>query len=354
MKISTQKSTWTVIGLGIALLAGLPVLADDTELLLINPDPTTNPKPNILFILDTSGSMSTSENTTDPFDDTQVYGGDCDPTRVYWTDVDVVPNCATTTNFTEGASFHCEYAALQMEAIGSFTNTMVQYRSGGNDGTTAEPARWQYLMPGFNTEPVECQADSGVHGDGRATFLWAANGSGLSDPFVNNPDDELSWGSAPRNLGYTFYNGNYLNWKSSPATVSLTRATIMQVVIKKILSSVSNLNVGLMRFNIVQGGVVSVGIKDLDTNRQEILDMIDTFDPDQNTPLSETMYEAALYWQGLPSHFGENPADYPTDTMALSSLSPDVYQQPSWDACAKNYNVLRLTAYRQKTMTAPA
>ena len=58
MKISVKKVTWMTAGTCFALLAGAPAIADDTELLLINPDPTQNPKPNVMFILDTSGSIT--------------------------------------------------------------------------------------------------------------------------------------------------------------------------------------------------------------------------------------------------------------------------------------------------------
>ena len=342
MKISTQKFAWMTTGLGVALLAGVPAIADDTELLLINPDPTQNPKPNVMFILDTSGSMTTNETTIDPYDSTQTYTGACGSDRMYWTDVDVTPVCdAANTKYIEKASFLCDYAANQINGIGSFTNTMVQYRAGGKDGTsTSGTSRWDYLAPGYNTEPVECQADSGVHGDGRSTHLWASSGTNLADPFTDNPDEELSWGSAPRNLGYTFYDGNYLNWKNSPVNVTMSRSDIMKEVTKKVLSSVNNLNVGLMRFNEQQGGPVTLGISDLDTNRQDILDAIDALPADGWTPLSETLYEAALYWRGMPAHFGEIITENPTDPNALASTSPEVYKSPDWDVCAKNYNVL--------------
>ena len=137
MKISTQKITWMTTGLGVALLAGAPAIADDTELLLINPDPTQNPKPNVMFILDTSGSMTTSETTIDPYDSTLTYAGACDTNRIYWTDVDITPVCdAANLHYIEKSSFHCDYAANQISGIGSFTNTMVQYRDGGKDGTS--------------------------------------------------------------------------------------------------------------------------------------------------------------------------------------------------------------------------
>ena len=341
MKISTQKFAWMTTGLGVALLAGVPAVADDTELLLINPDPTQNPKPNVMFILDTSGSMTTTESTIDPYDSTRTYAGACSSDRVYWTDVDITPVCdATNLNYIEKTSFHCQYATNQMAGIGSFTNTMVQYRNGGKNGGGPGPTMWQYLASGYNTAPVECQADNGVHGDGRATFLWPVGAADQPDAFVDNPDDGLAWGSAPRNISYTFYDGNYLNWKNSPTNVTMSRSDIMKEVTKKVLSSVNNLNVGLMRFNEQQGGPVTLAISDLDTNRQAILDAIDDLPADGWTPLSETLYEAALYWRGMPAHFGELISENPTDPNALASTSPEVYRAPDWDVCAKNYNVL--------------
>ena len=341
MKISSRKNTWISVGCGVALLAGAPAMADDTELLLITPDPRFNPKPNVMFILDTSGSMGSSETTIQPYDSNLSYGGDCDINAVYWTEVDVLPTCdASNTQWVAKSSFHCEYADKQISGIGSFTNTMVQFRDGGKGGVGPGPYRWQYLAPGYNTQPVECQADSGTHGDGRPTFLWADNGTNLPDPWIDDPSQELSWGSAPRNLGYTFYDGNYLNWKASPASVSMTRLDIMKEVTKKVLNSVNNLNVGLMRFNNQQGGPVMLGITDLDANRQTVIDAIDTLPANGWTPLSETLYESALYWRGMPAHYGELIDETDTDELALASEDPEVYQQPVWDSCTKNYNVL--------------
>jgi len=343
MKISKTKTTWTSIGCAVALLAGVPAIADDTELLLLNPDPSQNPKPNVMFILDTSGSMTTLESTNEPYDSVvnPSYPGACDAGRIYWTEVDVLPVCdATNLNWVLKTSFHCEFAQKQIAGIGSFTNTMVQFRDGGKAGNDPGPFRWQYIAPGYHTQPVECQADSGAHGDGRPTFLWADNGTNLPDPWIDDPSQELSWGSAPRNLGYTFYDGNYLNWKNSPISVNLSRSEIMKVVTKKVLSSVNNLNVGLMRFNNMDGGPVILGMTDLDDNRQDVLDAIEGLPADGRTPLSETLYESALYWRGMPAHYGELISETPTDPGALASTSPEVYDQPEWDVCAKNYNVL--------------
>jgi type IV pilus assembly protein PilY1 len=343
MKISTRKITWMSVSCVVAMLAGMPAIADDTELLLINPDPSKNPKPNVMFILDTSGSMTTTQVTTAPYDGNMVYGGACDTSRIYWTDVDVEPVCnAANLNYIQKTAFKCDFASKQIFGIGSFTNTMVQYRDGGKDGMSSGPARWQYLAAGYNTAPVECQADSGKHGDGRPTFLWAANGTDLADPFTDNPNNELSWGSAPRNLSYTFYDGNYLNWKNSPTTVTMSRINIIKEVTKKVLSSVNNLNVGLMRFNDRDGGPVILGMTDLDSNRTVVTNAVDSLTANGRTPLSETLYENALYWRGMTAHYPNLGLAglVPTNPNALVSSSPQVYKQPGWDVCAKNYNVV--------------
>ena len=146
MKILMRKITWMSAGFALAMLSGAPAVADDTELLLINPDPTQNPKANVLFILDTSGSMGNPVGTIEPYDSTIPYGGPCDPNSIYWTDVDVLPVCdGNEENYVYKTFFHCDYASNQIAGIGSFTNTMVQYRDGGKNGTGSGPFRWQYM-----------------------------------------------------------------------------------------------------------------------------------------------------------------------------------------------------------------
>ena len=336
MKIRIQEATWTSLGCALAMLTGAPAIADDTELLLLNPNTTPGPKANVMFIMDTSGSMDTSEQTVAPYDSAQTYTGNCFTDALYWTDVDVTPVCdGTETQYVFDTAFHCDFATQQISGIGSFTNTMVQYRS-DNSG----PEFWQYLEPGNNMSPVECQADRGVHGSGVPGDVYAASGSALSNLWTSDPNGELSWGSAPRNLAYTIYDGNYLNWQASPVTVTLTRNQIMIAVAQKVLNSVNNMNVGLMRFNNMDGGPVILAMQDLETHRTNILNTIGALPAAGNTPLAESLYENALYWGGLPAHYGENISETPTDPAALASDPPEVYAQPPVDVCAKNYNVL--------------
>jgi type IV pilus assembly protein PilY1 len=350
MKISMRRITWMSVSFAFALLTGMPAVADDTELLLLNPDPSNEPKPNVMFILDTSGSMTTTQSTLDPYDSARPEGpylGECDPSKYYWSDVDVIPDCTTTKNIIDADSYVCEFSSKQIAGIGSYTDTMIQYRDGGADGLSSSKKTWQTLAAGYTSEYVECQADSGKHGDGLSSInLWPQNGSDLDELWTYDPKMAVSWGTSPRNISYTVFSGNYINWKNQPSNVVLSRSKIMKEVTKKVLSSVNSLNVGLMRFNPTGpndqrgvGGSVILDLTDLDANRQTVLDAIESLPADGWTPLSETLYESALYWRGMAANYGA--IDWAmTDPNALASSDPMTYALPEWDVCAKNYNVL--------------
>ena len=338
--------TWTSAGLLLSMMAGMPAVADDTELLLATPDLTDATKPRILFIIDTSGSMDSLEETTVPYDPDQTYGGDCDPDVIYWMTVDgITPDCAGgTTQFTDKTSFFCQAAETQMDGLGSYAGVMAQYRNGGKDGSQVDgPSKWQFLAGGYNTAPVECENDEGVHGDGRAGFNWARSGSNLADPFTDFVDEAISWNGAPRNQTYTTYDGNWLNWDANPVVVYAERIDIVKQVLTTIFSSISDVYVGVERFNNREGGTIIQGLVDLDTDRAAALTAVDALVADGGTPLSEALYESALYWLGLTAEFAEADDDdaIRTDTAILSSAGPpQVYQAPALQECAKNYTVL--------------
>jgi len=52
-----RNTSWTSVGLLLTLVCGAPALADDTELLLVDPNNQV-PKPNILMIIDSSGQAA--------------------------------------------------------------------------------------------------------------------------------------------------------------------------------------------------------------------------------------------------------------------------------------------------------
>ncbi|NNC76558.1 MAG: VWA domain-containing protein, partial [Woeseiaceae bacterium] len=323
-------------GLLAAISIGSPALADDTELLLVAPNQSPAPKPNILFIIDSSGSMDTEENSRKIYESTISYGGDCDTDSLYWSKTGTVPSCSGNNKYFDKSAFVCASAKLQIDGIGRYTNLMAQYR---DSGIPLIGNRWLPIEPGNDTGIVECRKDSGLHGDGTAGEVYAQRGGGLP-PFTSNNLLEVAWGNYPLSEAITVFDGNYLNYLTNPVFEDQERIDIVKDVTTAVLNSIENVNVGVMRFNDGQGGPVILGMTDLDTNRADVLAAIDGIGAAGVTPLSETLYEAARYWRGLPAYYGELVDEHPTDPNALASDNPEVYKQPDTQVCAKNFNVL--------------
>ena len=349
MNTLIQKTTWTCAGLLLALTCGTPALADDTELLLINPD-TAQQIPNVMLIIDSSGSMGDQEQTREVYDYTLAYAGaatPCDPNYYYWTEYKkVVPTCdpANTKRILKTA-FVCDSGMKQIQGIGSYRKRMAQHRDGASGifsillGLT-DSVRWQKLEPGNETDLVECSTDNGIHGDGVNTAQVYAQRGGDQPPFTSNKKDRVNWGSWPTSQSVTVFDGNYLNYIENPVLIMDSRINIVQNTATAILNSIEGINVGVMRFNSTQGGPVLLDLTDLDTNRASILATINGIPSGGWTPVSETVYESARYWRGLPAHYGELINENPTDPSALLSTAPEVYRQPTSKACAKNFNVV--------------
>ena len=335
-------------GMLLAVTCGTPALADDTELLLINPDKAQQ-VPNVLLIIDSSGSMGDPEQTREVYDYTTAYTGSatpCDPNYYYWTEYkNVIPSCSSTSRRVLKSSWVCESGMTQMNGIGSYRTRMAQYREGGSGFFSwlfgfFSATQWQEIEPYNETDLVECWTDSGLHGDGSYGNKLYAQRGGNRDPFTDDEDEEVNWYSWPTSQSVTMFDGNYLNYLENPIIVTDSRINIVQNTATAILNSIEGINVGIMRFNNTQGGPVLLGLSDLDTKRDNIIATIGAIPSGGFTPVSETVYESALYWRGMPAYYGELISEHPTDPNALASTGPEIYDGPESVSCAKNYNVV--------------
>src|SRR5688500_3842351 len=95
----------------LTLAAAMPAAADDTEIFVPQGGGV---KPNVLFILDTSGSMETDVVTENaPYDPTVTYTGSCDATRVYWLrdqGTPLIPPACDTDNWFNLTALMCKAA----------------------------------------------------------------------------------------------------------------------------------------------------------------------------------------------------------------------------------------------------
>lgn len=107
MKTLKQKINAYVIGLTLSVVYMSPAIADDIEIYVGNATATVEVKPNLLFMVDTSGSMRAKVQTQEPYDISHDYSGDTggcfNNDRVYFSTGDTPVNCLTDDWFNKGA-----------------------------------------------------------------------------------------------------------------------------------------------------------------------------------------------------------------------------------------------------------
>jgi type IV pilus assembly protein PilY1 len=326
------------VGAWWALVAAMPAVADDTEL-FIGGAAIHRASPNILFIIDNSASMGSLVMTQDNFNGTTTYSavGGCDPGRVYWrTGTGRAPDCSTDRWF-DVAALKCSRAMHAFMTAGYYTDNMAQY----DPSTGGGGRRWETLASAQKTRVVECQDDRGVHGDGISELdTYARNGSTTAGDW-GPVSTEIAWGSTPANETYTLYSGNYLNWTYGPTGLK-TRIEVVQNVVTDVLDSIDDVNVGLAHFNrntdgSNSGGRIAYAIEDIGTARTPLQEAVDSLTPDGNTPLSESLYEAALYYSGAPVLYGDPDRSVP---QSRAAADPARYESPLDLECQKSFVVL--------------
>lgn len=240
---------------------------------------TATIQPNVLIIMDNSGSMSEEIVSGGPYDPATVYpatdgclGGPCSANEVYkWRSV-------------EGKWSH-------------FMNDV--------NGVTCSSARSSFLS-------------SGTY-QGRLRTSGACSGNSGS-----------------------FAIGNYINWLTASGGMR-SKMDVAKEVLTDLINTTSGVRFGLMIFNQSNGGhIAGVGdqygylnydayVQDMDTvfsgavtNRQALVNTINNVDPSTWTPLAETLFESMNYFKGQRTSFN-------------GSI---VYNTPIQYACQKNYVIL--------------
>jgi type IV pilus assembly protein PilY1 len=320
--------------------AGRPASADDTEIFVAAPPPGANTAANIMFIIDTSGSMDSDVVTQVPWDPNTTYSGSC-TNNVYWaTGADATPpRCSggrATNNYVDRSQFLCQSAETTLNSAGITSISNVAQWIPDSRGRTARNV-WGALASG-SRRPIECKIDSQsspADGERNDDSLYPIEAS--SNSFGTNSGARLdSWWSsaASRNRTYTFYTGNYLNYLNGGGTITRTRLEIVQDVTVSTLDRLSNVNVGLTVFNNDQGGKVLIPMTPIETIRATMQSTVNSLSANGWTPLSETMFEVYRYWAGLSPRFLNSA----TSTRVNGN---GIFITPlGEESCAKNYNLL--------------
>jgi len=354
------------------MMVTVPAVADDIEIYTTATTSTATMQPNVLFLLDTSGSMDNPINTRPPYDPSVDYRADypsasCyNKNRVYTSDIWPLsasfgsPNTVTIAEdfcvkysgyFTSyiqevnQSAVKCSPASTAFASTGSYTGRVSQYRG----------SSWRNNIKKGGSKLnkyVECEADSGTHGiDSSGSKVWAANNVEWS----SDADDSIDWSKKGESV--TLYSGNYLSYLIGVSlTTVITRMEAMQDALGGLVAAASGINIGLMRFSSNgDGGAVVVPMDDIGTNRADFLAALGdsttagVMDVGGSTPLSEAYYEAAMYYQGKNVDYGLastrriSGSDVSYVSVAGSRIggaSGTKYKSPIAGECQKNLLIL--------------
>lgn len=340
------KMKLVLAGLVYSLMGLSPAVADDIEIYTgrISSSSAISATANILFVLDTSGSMGSNVYTKPDYDSATTYTACFDSNRLYadvnfggWSGVDAYCqywgpwfgyNITNLPQFDISA-FECDAASASLISTGFYTDRVAQWRS----------SLWRDINASSFTSYVECKSDNGVHGNGNPAQVWASNTSG---PWSSQESESVDWNITGQSK--TLYSGNYLNYLIAAPTTNLgTRLTVMKKALTDVVNSASGINIGLMRFDSGgDGGMVVQEMGEIAANRADFLAELNAMNDGGSTPLSETFYEAVSYYQGDNVDYGNSSS--PMHSIAESRTSGTItgprYKSPIISECQKNFIVL--------------
>lgn len=293
-------SLWNPAKLAIfvALLSnGLNVLGASTEITDTPLPVTSSVAPNIMFVIDDSGSMSHIV-VDSPYDAATTYLNCASP----------FPGGSATVLGARSSSH--EYGFRVMKA----------------DGTTAvrvDDGSINYV--GFNSAANTCFDPS--------LYYLVTSLNALGDPLGTY------WRSNTAN-GTSIYTGNYLNWFFCTGTApncnvaanfgagaqrkpgTKTRLEVVKASAKSVITGLGNVRVGLTGYSEEAGGSLKVQVAGLDATQRTTLETkIDSLANINWTPLAETLSDVGRYFTiDYPS--GSNLTLHP-GTASSASVSVD-------------------------------
>ncbi len=332
------------------------IVADDTELYLVDSNVRTGKRPQVLFIFDNSGSMSTEDENAvssycseadhaagrcqypDGFESyLSSYSGYINQKGTYWNagGIDNTSNMPTPDDPNDGRRFYkdnnnCYSSIAVLAEKGRYTGYLGEFKRN----------RWNPLANnnGFNkNDIVDCYEDIiGSHPEnpGLNRTGYPINNSQMytSNRSSSQQSTYNSWGSP-----VTLYTAHYLVWYKWATTTDEGRAsggtgTRLEVAKSALTSALQTLNIpidaALAVYNLnwpeenyADGGRIVYGMNEMtDSNKSALISLINGMPAQTNTPLCETLFEAYQFFSGGQVIFGND------DKNARSPNRIDDYQ----------------------------
>ena len=128
----TIRSKWIcsfAAGIVMSLGSAPMAYADDTDLFIANADPqVTGALPNILFVIDTSGSMTNEVLTQEAWNTNVDFEGCYRSNALYFSTAGVQPGCGSN-NWIPKTSNRCAAAAEPLAVFGRYDDNFLAWRN---------------------------------------------------------------------------------------------------------------------------------------------------------------------------------------------------------------------------------
>ncbi|ASF17344.1 pilus assembly protein [Shewanella sp. FDAARGOS_354] len=362
---------WFIGMLTVVTCAAGVTFADDTELYLVDSTVRTGKRPQVLFIFDNSGSMSTIEDNavTSYCSEADKTAGKCSyPTGfdkfltdysgyinekgTYWNSggIDNTNNMPTPDKPKDSRRFYlgnnnCNTAAKALVSKGRYTGYLGEFKSKGSAGSWVSLAENE----GFNEgQVVDCyedilNADPENPGSTKKNPSFAdgypINTSAMYTSGISEADRQSSLKNTKLGSGQpvTLYTAHYLVWHKWVTTTKEGQesggvGTRLDVAKSALISALDGLAVpidaGLAVFNLnypkegdSDGGRVVYDLVQMnDANKATLTSLINGMPAQTNTPLCETLYEAFQYFSGGSVTFGNK--DTKNNTLNYTANKP--------------------------------
>ncbi len=358
-----KKLVLLVISLMISATAASPVFADfdkyPGDSSIYGVESTT--KPNVLIVIDNSGSMADT-----------VIANDYLPSTTYATSSSCTSQPGVGKTCVSDQIYRKTGTATYTLIYGSTTaSSRVWVCDRTNRDGTCGSGHWDttnvttYYPLHLSQVPATC---------GTLSPLSTMTNEGIYIGYQLSPQASstaTATCTTGGTTGYTYVTGNYVNYTKSPQYVYKQKIAIARDVVKNLIKTTEGVNFGLMTYfytpscdytsynSCAQGGTfisksVAFGsstgtyvstIKEMDTifptgnsgnaacidtskctNRDALMTTVDTLTSAGATPLAETMLEAGRYFSGGAPAFG-----------ATVGVSSGKYTTPVVSTCQKNY-----------------
>lgn len=351
----------------IILLVGCAFFStgEDIELYIGNSTQQSGAKPQVLLILDTSGSMGDYQTVKNAYDATKkyAYAGNFNfrASHYIYYGKGSVETLPLVDDEGESRRFiadinSCKAAIDRLATIGFYTGRIREYVFKGNTGSWDEIPN----STGQNISVIDCQDDVTIDIDNlennnpvsqnvNTKILNAGSLNPLANGYpINGQGSAESPVYYDNNIGksnadwagqvVTLYSDNYLRWQqgdnfldgSAIGETTIERIDIAKPTLVNLIDSIPSVDFGLQVYNAngdtdssregSHGGRVVFGIQEMTPsartklnvmiNGQTLPSVINSqIIPSGSTPLCESLYEAAQYFGGKAVHWGNKDKD---------------------------------------------